>query len=196
MTSATAALRWLVGEWQWPYAAAFAACFLLALAPLVWSAVGAAGALVYLQLPAYMLHQLEEHGQDRFRRYVNEELGGGRELLTPLITFAINLLGVWALMLCAFALAYYVDAALGLIAVYLTAVNALVHTGVAAATRAYNPGLATALGLFLPLSLVAAVAVARDFEVSAGAQLLAVAVAVVGHAAIVAFIAARAPSSK
>lgn len=186
-----AALRWLLDEWQWPYAAAFAACFLVALAPIVWSAAGAAAALIYLQLPAYMLHQLEEHGEDRFRRYVNQRVGRGREVLTPVATFAINLLGVWALMLCAFALAYYVDAGLGLIAVYLTALNALLHIASALATRAYNPGLWSALALFVPLSACAAIVAAADYDVSTRLQLIAVGAAVLAHVAIIVSIVPR-----
>lgn len=183
-------LSWLVDEWQWPYAAAFAACFLIVLLPVVWSAFGLAAMLIYAQLPAYMVHQLEEHGDDRFRRYVNETLVG-REALTPLTTFVINLLSVWALMIAAFLLAYYVNPALGLVAVYLTAANALVHLGVAARTRSYNPGLGTAIALFLPLSVWAAVEVNSAYAVSAGAQALAVAVAVAGHLVIVVALAAR-----
>jgi hypothetical protein len=35
-------VSWLVDEWQWPYATAFAALFLLALVPIVWSEGGVA----------------------------------------------------------------------------------------------------------------------------------------------------------
>jgi hypothetical protein len=183
-------LCWLVDEWQWPYATAFAACFLLAFVPVVWSAAGLAAMLIYLQLPIYMVHQLEEHGDDRFRRYVNAQLAGGREALTRPATFAINLLAVWAVMVAAFLLAYYVNPGLGLVAVYLTAANALVHVGVAIGRRAYNPGLGTALGLFVPLSAWAAIEVNETYAVSTGIQLLAIAVAVLGHLTIVAFLAA------
>lgn len=158
---------------------------------MVWSAEGLALALVFAQLPVYMLHQLEEHGQDRFRRYVNERLAGGREALTPVATFAINLLAVWALFLAAFLLAFYVDPALGLIAVYTTAVNALVHLLVAARRREYNPGLATAVAVFAPLSVWAAIEVNSRYEVGAGMQALALGAAVAGHLAIVAIVAVR-----
>lgn len=60
-------MRWLVDEWQWPYAGALVAVFLLALLPLWWDATDTALALVYAALPLYMLHQLEEHAGDRFR---------------------------------------------------------------------------------------------------------------------------------
>ena len=81
--------------------------------------------------------------------------------------------------------------ALGAIAVYLTAANAAVHLAGAAATRAYNPGLATALTLFLPLSIWAIVAVNRRFYVPVGVQALAIALAIVSHLAIIAYVTRR-----
>jgi hypothetical protein len=179
------ASRWLIGEWQWPYAAAFAACFLLALVPVVWSEGGIAATLIYVQLPIYMLHQLEEHHDDAFRRYVNDRLAGGREALTRGATFAINLLGVWVLDLAAILLAYYVDPGLGLIAVYLAGVNAVVHLLVAATRREYNPGLATAVALFVPLTIWATLEINARYEVSTGTNLLALGVALLGHLLIV-----------
>jgi hypothetical protein len=184
-------LRWLVSEWQWPKAAAFASVFLLALVPIVWSEVGFAGALIYAQLPAYMLHQLEEHGHDRFRTYVNRELAGGREALTPGVTFAINMLAVWVLMLVSFALAYYVEPGLGLIAVCTTGVNAIVHLLVGAARRGYNPGLITAAALFVPLTIVSLAEVATAYDPPGWTWAVGIGVALAGHLAIVALIGTR-----
>lgn len=184
-------LRWLVGEWQWPKAGAFAAVFLLALAPMVWSEMGAAAGLVFLQLPAYMLHQLEEHGHDRFRTYVNDELAGGREALTPGGTFAINLFAVWVLFLVSFALAAWVDPALGLIAVCTTGVNAVVHVLAAVARRGYNPGLLTAVTVFVPLTVISLIEVASAYEPPGWAWAVGIGVAVAGHLAIVAAIGSR-----
>ena len=146
----SAVMGWLVGRWQWPAAALFAGLFLLAVAPAVLAA-GPLVLVVYLQLPAYLVHQYEEHAGDRFRLYVNRVIGGGREALTPVATFWINALGVWAVDLVALYLAVFLDPALGLIAAYLPVVNAVGHVGPAAARREYNPGLGTALVLFLPL---------------------------------------------
>jgi hypothetical protein len=182
---------WLVDDWQWPYATAFAACFLLALVPIVWSERGIAAMLIYVQLPVYMLHQLEEHRDDRFRRYVNERLASGRAALGRGATFAINLIGVWAVVLASILLAYYVDPGLGLIAVYLTGVNAVVHLVVAAARREYNPGLVTAAVIFVPLTIWSALEVNDRYDVSTSVNLLALGVAVLGHVAIVAAIGVR-----
>jgi hypothetical protein len=48
-------------------------------------------------------------------------------------------------------LSFFVNPGFGLIAVYLAVVNAVVHLVAAVALRAYNPGLWTAILLFLPL---------------------------------------------
>jgi hypothetical protein len=116
--------RWLVRDWQWPAAALFAAVFLLALLPVFAAHAGAALALVFLQLPVYMIHQWEEHTGDRFRQYANRTIGGGREALTPAGTFWINSLGVWGVDLAALYLAWKVEPAAGLVAGYLAVVNA------------------------------------------------------------------------
>lgn len=148
-----AADDWLVTRWQWPYAAAFAGILLLILVPLIVPGFGWAGALIFLQLPIYLLHQLEEHAGDRFREWVNREIGHGIEVLSRRATFVINSLGVWGFDLLAFYLAVFVEPSLGLMALYLPAVNSVGHILPALRTRCANPGVWTALGLFLPLSV-------------------------------------------
>lgn len=87
-------MAWLVGEWQWPLAGLFAAMLLLLVTP-VWGAVaGSAIALVWLQLPLYLVHQFEEHHHDRFRLYLNQNVAHC-DALTPEGAFWINSLGVW-----------------------------------------------------------------------------------------------------
>jgi Protein of unknown function with HXXEE motif len=139
---------WLVRQWQWPYAALFTAAFLFALLPFIAGGAGGLLALVFVQLPIYMLHQWEEHAGDRFRMYANRVIGGGREALTPTATFWINCLGVWAVDLAALYLAWAITPAAGLIAGYLALVNSLLHIGPALVRREYNPGLVTAVVLF------------------------------------------------
>ena len=142
---------WLVREWQWPTAALFAGVGLLVVLPPVAFFTGTAVALVFAQLPIYMLHQCEEHKDDRFRKYANAVIGGGREALTPGATFWINSVGVWGVDLLALYLAWLVAPSAGLVAGYLTVVNAVVHIAQAVARREYNPGLVTAVLLFLPV---------------------------------------------
>ncbi len=182
---------WLVVKWQWPAAALFAAGFLFVLAPLVFHYGGAPIALVYLQLPIYMLHQYEEHAGDRFRLWVNSMIGHGREVLTRTATFWINSLLVWLLDLVALYMACFVDLSLGLIALYLPMLNACGHIVPALVKRQYNPGLLTSLTLFLPVGLLGTVVVSR----AAGSQLydhlLALGVAIAVHATIIAHVRHR-----
>src|SRR3712207_620184 len=93
MSRSSRVMKWLIAEW--PYASVLVAAFLLVLLPLWWRTAGLGLALVFLQLPIYLIHQCEEYAGDRFRQYVNHHLAGGREALTPRAAFWINLLGVW-----------------------------------------------------------------------------------------------------
>lgn len=181
--------RWLVRDWNWPAAALFTAVFLLALTPLfAWSA-GAALTLVFVQLPVYMLHQWEEHSGDRFRLYINRTIGGGREALTPEATFWINSLGVWCVDLAALYAAWAITPAAGLAAGYLALVNAVPHVGTSIARREYNPGVLTAVVLFLPVGGWCVVQVGADASWQSHAVGLLVAVGV--HVAIIAYVARR-----
>ena len=184
-------LNWLVGQWQWPYAALLTGGFLLALGPLWFHLAGVPLGCVYLQLPLYLLHQWEEHAGDRFRLFVNRDVLGGREALTPIATFWINALGVWLVDLVALYLAVLVDPALGLGAIYLALLNSLGHIGPGIGRRAYNPGLWTSLLLFVPVGGWSLYIVAEATHASWTMHALGIAVAVGVHAAILAHVARR-----
>ncbi|WP_254507056.1 HXXEE domain-containing protein [Anatilimnocola floriformis] len=176
-------------DWQWPAAAVTTAVFLLAVLPL-WAWHASLGlVLVFVQLPAYMLHQWEEHRGDHFRLYFNRTIGGGREALTPAATFWINSLGVWCVDLLALYLAWIWLPAAGMLAAYLTLFNALVHFGAAIARREYNPGLFTAAVLFVPLGGWCVVELNKQATLLDHAVALGVAIGL--HAIIIAYIAAR-----
>ncbi len=135
---------------HWVYGGFLAGIMILVLMPLLavgWSPVFTA---IFLLLPVYMLHQYEEHDADRFRLYVNRMIGNGAEVLTPAAVFVINIGAVWMLDVVVIYLAWRVDLGLGLIAVYLMLINAVIHIGGALRSRSYNPGLVTAVVLFLP----------------------------------------------
>ncbi len=179
--------NWLVRQWQWPAAALFTAVFLLALVPILAVELGAPLALIFVQLPIYMLHQWEEHAGDRFRQYVNRVIGRGQEALTPAATFWINALGVWVVDLAALYLAWAIGPAAGLAAGYLALINAVLHIGPAIARREYNPGLVTACLLFVPLGAccvgVAGSNCAWQWHLAGLAAAAAVHVAVIAHVA-------------
>lgn len=168
---------------SWVYGGFLAGWLVLALTPLVAVHGATAFALAYLMLPIYMFHQFEEHDDDRFRREVNRLIGGDREALTPLAVFVINIGAVWALFAAALLAAAYINLGFALIPVYLTLVNALIHIAVAIRFRAYNPGLATAIALFLPFGVAALIAIHRA-GVAAGFDLLGAGVAILVHVVI------------
>jgi Protein of unknown function with HXXEE motif len=185
-------MRWLVDDWQWPYAGTLVAVFLLAVLPLWWDATDTALALVYAALPLYMLHQLEEHAGDRFRLAINDRFAGGREALTRPATFWINAGGVWIVDVIALWLAYHVELAIGLLPIYLMGVNGLTHIAAAVPARAYNPGLWTAIVVFVPFSIWGAIEIGDAADAGVGWQLIGLAFALAVHTAIMVYIRRRA----
>lgn len=175
-------MSWLYRNWV--YAAIFTAGFLLPLAPLVYAAFGWPLALLFLHLPMYQVHQLEEHYQDRFRRFVNGVMFGGIEALTPRATFWINCLGVWVLDVVLFYPAFFINAAWGLGIVYMVIVNAVSHIGVSVAKRRYNPGVATSVVLFLPVGIWTLHVITVAAQATWMQQAVGLGIAVVGHAMI------------
>ena len=182
------ALRWLIHEW--PSATLFTAGFLLVLSPFL-APLGLPLLLIFLQLPIYQIHQFEEHHRDRFRLFANQLLAGGREAFTPTAIFVINSAGVWGVNLLALYLAYFCSLSWGLIAIYLTLVNALSHVGMAIALRRANPGVWTSLALFLPMGGWALVVVSRASAATWGEQAIGLGTALLIHAGIILFIRIR-----
>jgi Protein of unknown function with HXXEE motif len=135
---------------NWVYGGFLAGLLLLLLAPVLVHSWPAPLVATFLCLPVYMIHQYEEHDNDRFRQFVNQQIGKG-DALTLLAVFIINVPGVWGVIGISLALAATVGAGFGLIAAYLLAVNGVIHIIHAVLTRRYNPGLGTAIALFLPL---------------------------------------------
>lgn len=121
--------------------------------PLFLVGADASLLLLYTLLPAYMIHQYEEHARGGFAAFVNSKVGKGREVLTRAGAFWINILGVWLLFLVLFYLAKYVAFGFALAPVYATLINGITHTMGGVALRRYNPGLYTSLALFLPWSI-------------------------------------------
>ena len=177
---------------NWMYAGAVAGLFLLAVLPLFAASWSPALVAVFLMLPTYMVHQVEEHAGDRFRRFVNKRVAGVPNALTTPAVVLVNVPLLWGVDLVALYLARFVAVGWGLIAVYLVLVNAVVHVVGALALRAYNPGLVTAIAVFLPLGIWAALAVGAVPEVTATQHAVALAFAVLVHAGLAAFVLHRA----
>ena len=168
----------------WVYGGVLAGILLLVLSPLLVAGWSTPLAATFLLLPAYMVHQYEEHDHDRFRLFFNETIGKGFDVLSPLAVFITNVPGVWGVI----ALSLYgaVSFSLGwaLVAVYLVLVNAVVHIVHGMIFRRYNPGLFTALVVFLPLGAVTLVLIDRAGGGSITSHSVGLITAVAIHAAI------------
>ncbi len=180
---ASAALRWLDGNWQ--YAGIVAGLFYLAILPLMNAEWAFPKLLLWLQLPAYIVHQLEEHVHDRFRRYVNTNVGRGQEVLTSRAVTAINIGGVWCVDFLALYLTKFLGPGWALLAFYLAIVNAVIHIVSALVARAYNPGLITAVLLLLPLGIWGAVIYTTAHGLSMHDHLMALAFIIALHLVII-----------
>jgi len=172
---------WLTGHWV--AAAGFMATSLLALLPLMLVGFTLPLVLIFLHSPAYMLHQVEEHTGDRFRTFVNQRIFGGQDALSVAAVLVINLPVVWGLNLAALYAAYIWGDGFGLVAPYAMLLNGLTHIGAAARFRCYNPGLFTAVVVFLPLSVSTIFVVG---SVGTVFHLVALGLAVLIHALIIA----------
>ncbi|MEM9148264.1 MAG: HXXEE domain-containing protein [Pseudomonadota bacterium] len=138
-------------ERHWVYGGAMLAFVLLALMPLLTQDWPVAEILVFLALPAYMLHQWEEHDGDRFRSFVNRRLAGGAEGLSLRDVFLINVVFVWWAMAGILWLMRAVDPGWGVMAGYFLLINGAAHLGQLMVLRVANPGIYTGAALFLPL---------------------------------------------
>jgi hypothetical protein len=110
-------------------------------------------ALFAALLVLYMLHQIEEHlWPGGFAAFVNARTfhsGRADWPATPGKVAFVNIMLVWLPL----ALAVLFDLRwLGLMMVGVTAINALLHIGNSVKLRVYNPGLVTAVALFLPFT--------------------------------------------
>jgi hypothetical protein len=177
---------WLASRWV--AAAGFMAAALLALWPLVHAAYALPLVLIFLHSPGYMLHQVEEHTGDRFRSFVNRQIFGGRNALSVAAVLVINIPVVWGLNLAALYAAYLWGAGYGLVAPYAMLVNGVTHIAAGVRFRRYNPGLATSLVIFLPLSIGAIMATG---PIEAGFHYAALGLALLLHALIVADVLLR-----
>lgn len=179
-------MRRLVEDWV--YGGVLAGLALCLLSIGLAARLQTAELAVFLLMPIYMLHQYEEHADDRFRLFVNETLGDGAPLLTRLDVFVINVPGVWGIYALVFSLAVTVHVGIGLIAAYTSLINAIVHVAQAIRMRRYNPGLATAIVLFVPASLWALMALSGSGTCF---HVLGLAVGLGIHGLIVAHVARR-----
>lgn len=176
---------------NWSRMALPAAALMLCSLPVFLTANNAPLVLAYALLPIYMVHQYEEHAHGGFVRFVNETMGEGREVLTKVSAFWINVLDVWLLFLVSYLLAKYVALGFALMPVYLTLINGITHIVAGVALRRYNPGLITSLALFLPLGLFLLAYVGAVIRHDLLFNTVGVLAGVAGHAVIIAYALSR-----
>lgn len=176
---------WIVENWS-RMALPFAVLALCSL-PLFSGAGSRPLILLYTLLPAYMIHQYEEHAHGRFVEFFNSTIGKGHEVLTKVSAFWINILEVWVLFLVSFYLAKYLALGFALIPVYTTVFNALTHVIASAALRRYNPGLYTSVLLFVPWGIFLLVYFNRMISHDLLFNAVGLLTAIAGHALIVVY---------
>ena len=169
---------------NWVYGGFLAGILLLLLTPLLSHSWPPALTLTFLLLPVYMLHQYEEHDADRFRIFFNRTMGKGNDVLSPLVVFLANVPGVWGVIALSLTLAACWNIGFALTAIYLVLVNAIVHIIHALIFRCYNPGLFSAIFLFLPLGFIGLHLVQKDGGSTLGFHALGLLVALGIHAVL------------
>jgi Protein of unknown function with HXXEE motif len=118
---------WFVDDYSWARMSLPSAVLALCSLPLFLTPDNVSLVLLYTLLPAYMIHQYEEHAHGGFAAFVNSNIGQGRDVLTRGIAFWINILGVWVLFVVSFYLAKYVAIGFAFAPVYATLIIALTH---------------------------------------------------------------------
>ena len=142
---------------------------------------------------AYVVHQIEEHGIDAkgttyaFRGSLCALLGfGSPQVCTVPHSFitAVNISAVWVAGPLSALLASRWPV-IGLSFFAIPFVNLFAHAVPAVMMRAYNPGLLTAVALFLPLSLLAFAAAMTRYHLGFRAVLATAVAGVILHVVLV-----------
>ena len=181
---------------NWVYGGGLAAILLLGIMPALSAHWSLGLKIVFLTLPVYMLHQYEEHDDDRLSRFIDRYVGEGQPMLTTTEIFLINIPGVWGLNAAIFILAAKVSLGYGLASFYLMIVNALSHVGFGVALRRYNPGLLTAIFFFIPLSAWGLVTIGAEGADTWLDHVIGLSIAVCIHALILVRIITRARAAR
>ncbi|HTK02958.1 MAG TPA: HXXEE domain-containing protein [Bordetella sp.] len=156
-------------DFDWPWVGIALAAILLSLLLLtdIFRTPGIASRwrdpawLAVLGLPLYMVHQFEEHGIDlagihyAFRASLCSTMGFADVSACPIpLSFitAVNVGSVWGASVLAFAFGRR-RPVIALSAYGIPLVNAIPHVASALKGQSYNPGLLTAILLFVPVGI-------------------------------------------
>ena len=101
----------------------------------------------FINIPLYLFHQTEEHlWPGGFKHYVNHvinKLPEGKETLTDIKVFWVNVLLVWVAFIVFGALSL-VNIGFGLLIIVFSIINCLTHMVQGARRKEWNPGLGMA----------------------------------------------------
>jgi hypothetical protein len=185
-------LSYLYAEWP-KMALGGGVATLFALAVLVSRYDVAPRSVLLLVLACYLIHQFEEHGVDllgqefAFEGAINGILGPvvgcQSDVLCPFdpqTLYLVNTTLVWWLIASVIAAGAGAPVA-ALMAIAIMTVNAWTHIVGAVVLQAYNPGLATAIVVFLPVGIGATVWFARRYAVPRRTVILTVLYGVALH---------------
>jgi hypothetical protein len=147
--------------------------------------------LIWLQVPAYMLHQFEEHAwPGGFKDYVNRNIFKKADTDVPLNmkkVFWINIPVVWILMpLCATLSA--LNPLFGVWIPYMSLLNSALHVIACIGKREYNPGLFVSLFILIPLSAYTIWIFNNAGLLTAWVNIAGILIAVLLHVAIIVFV--------
>ena len=151
--------------------------------------------LVWLQFPAYLLHEFEEHAwPGGFKRFFNVEMFHSKNPDLPLndtIIFWVNILAIWTVFPVCALLAQNGYPAFGVFLPLFSLFDATLHIAVGCIKRKYNPGLIASLFLNYPVGLYALFEINRLQGLTTQAVVISLVLALLGHAGIVRFVAPR-----
>lgn len=143
-------------------------------------------------LVIYMLHQIEEHlWPGGFRQFTNAHVFESGNDDWPVDAGGVALVNIGYVWLPVAAAAVFPQALrwLGLAWIALTLVNAIIHVATSIRCRGYNPGVVTAVFLFLPFTIWVLMHEASRGSLSSGEIGLLVLLGVLLHAPVAALFA-------
>lgn len=138
---------------NWPQGAGFAGLAIIAMVPIARDYYPPWLFATLIQLPLYMLHQYEEWDDNRFGKFIDENIAHVQGALSKEFVFFVNVFVVWGAIIGSAFASLYFHKGFALVAGYLTLINGGLHLLGTIAMRKYNPGVITGVTLFLPLGL-------------------------------------------
>lgn len=106
---------------------------------------------VWVNVPLQLIHQFEEHGKGRFKKFANKELFKSKTLSDKQL-FRVDAPISWILFPI-LAITSFIDVASGLLLPYVAAVDSITHIALSAFKRKYTPGLIVSIIQF-PVAII------------------------------------------